>query len=97
MQSNRFLTASRIHDGHWFLPEGSVLEVAEDGTVLSIHDKDSAHDAEYFDGILAPGFVNTHCHLELSHMHGIIPEGTGLIPFLQAVTRQRAGFTDKQK
>lgn len=94
--SHRFLTASRIHDGRRFLPEGSTLEVAASGRIISI--RATAPDTvEHFDGILCPGFINAHCHLELSHMSGMVPQGTGLIPFLQAVTRQRAGFTDEQK
>src|SRR5690606_13924882 len=41
-------------------------------------------------GIITPGFVDTHCHLELSHMKGVIPKHTGLIPFLQQVIAQRS-------
>jgi len=91
-----FLTASKIHNGHHWLPQGSVIEVASDGTILSILDKAPA-DAIHYDGILAPGFVNVHCHLELSHMKGIVPEHTGLIPFLKTIPRHRNDFTDGQK
>src|SRR5690606_2894262 len=41
-------------------------------------------------GIITPGFVNAHCHLELSHMKGVIPRRTGLVPFLQRVMSLRA-------
>lgn len=44
---------------------------------------------EYFPGLLTPGFVNAHCHLELSHLKGLIPEHTGLVPFVQQVMAQR--------
>ncbi len=40
-------------------------------------------------GIIVPGFVNTHCHLELSHLAGVIPKHTGLVPFLQQVISSR--------
>ena len=46
-------------------------------------------DIQRFQGTLVPGFVNTHCHLELSHMKGLVDTGTGLIPFISSVVRQR--------
>jgi cytosine/adenosine deaminase-related metal-dependent hydrolase len=33
--------------------------------------------------------VNTHCHLELSHMRGIIPEHTGLPDFILKIVNER--------
>jgi len=40
-------------------------------------------------GELVPGFINAHCHLELSHMKALVPTGTGLLPFLQSVVKFR--------
>jgi len=42
---------------------------------------------EKHEGIIVPGFINCHCHLELSHLHGKIPKKTGLIEFLKLVVR----------
>lgn len=42
---------------------------------------------ERHEGIIVPGFINCHCHLELSHLHGKIPKKTGLIEFLKSVAR----------
>lgn len=92
-----FLTAEKIHDGISWLPEGTVIETNEEGVIIALHAADKNIEAVHYDGILAPGFVNVHCHLELSHMKGAIPEHTGLIPFLQQVMSKRFGFTDKQK
>ncbi len=91
------VTADEIHDGISWMPDGSVIELADDGTVIAIHDASKRSEATHYDGILMPGFVNVHCHLELSHMKGVIPEHTGLIPFLQQVMQKRFGFTDDQK
>lgn len=72
-----------IKDGALILDdEGKILSVIEDGT----YDKSPF---EYYPGILVPGFINAHCHLELSHMKAKAPTGTGLIPFLKTVVQQR--------
>ena len=42
------------------------------------------------EGILVPGFVNAHVHLELSHLKGAIAEGTGIGGFIGAINRLRS-------
>lgn len=91
------LTATRIHNGHEWLPDGTVIDVADDGTIKAIHTDGVAGEVQHYDGIITPGFVNAHCHLELSHMKGKIPEHTGLIPFLMQVNGTRNDFTEEDK
>ena len=68
-----------------------VLVLEDDGTVadiLPITELDNA-SIEKVSGALVPGFVNAHCHLELSHLKSKFPEKTGLPQFLSLVTQQR--------
>lgn len=71
--------------------EDGVVVVDNEGKVLAV-DRLSAHDpatVQKFSGAIVPGFVNAHCHLELSHMKGVAPTGTGLLPFLKTVVDYR--------
>jgi cytosine/adenosine deaminase-related metal-dependent hydrolase len=56
---------------------------------LDIRDNHDPATLEIHKGVVVPGFVNTHCHLELSHMKGVAPTGTGLIPFISTVVQHR--------
>lgn len=67
-----------------------VLITDEHGIVDTIVPVDLAgEDIQVFEGILCPGFVNAHCHLELSHMKGLIPEHTGIVDFVLQIVQQR--------
>lgn len=71
--------------------EKGVVVVNDEGVVKAIssrEDYDPA-DVELYKGILIPGFINTHCHLELSHMKGVADSGTGLLLFLKQVVQHR--------
>lgn len=82
--------ADQLFDGYRLLDDQYVLITSEKGVVEDIVIKnDAGDDIQVFTGILSPGFINCHCHLELSHMKGIIPEKTGLIQFVSQVMKGR--------
>ena len=60
----------------------AIITAEDDGTIINIEDTlgdlQEKHSVEFYNGIIIPGFVNCHCHLELSHMKDAIGQGTGL-------------------
>lgn len=89
-QVNRWISASRVHDGRHFFPKKTYIGIDDRGTIVSISDKKpQSKKIEEYSGWLTPGFINVHCHLELSHLAGKIPRKTGLPNFLKAVVDRR--------
>lgn len=86
----RKFKAGRIFNGYDFLPDDAVIIIKDDGEIIDIVEETNAgNDIEYFDGILSPGFINCHCHLELSHLKGLIPKHTGLVDFVFKIVTER--------
>jgi cytosine/adenosine deaminase-related metal-dependent hydrolase len=86
----RKFTGHNIFTGNEMLPNGNVLITDKEGVVENIVPlQDAGDDIEIFNGILSPGFVNAHCHLELSHLKGLIPEKTGLVEFVFKIITER--------
>ena len=75
-----------------------VVAVADDGTIEDVTGNDGflseTHSVEYHNGIIIPGFVNCHCHLELSHMHNMIGRGGGLGSFIFELRNIRTAGED---
>ncbi|MCH5690150.1 hypothetical protein LWM68_41535 [Niabella sp. W65] len=69
--------------------ENKVLVLTENGVVEDIIEPDQAGtDVETVGGMLLPGFINCHCHMELSHLQGHIEENTGLPDFVRQVVQK---------
>lgn len=95
--SYRKLKADYLFDGYRMLDNHNVLICRADGTVESImEEKESGDGVESLTGLLTPGFINCHCHLELSHLKDRIPEKQGLVNFVLSVMAQR-NFPDEFK
>lgn len=54
-------------------------------------------DATYLAGLLCPAFVNAHCHLELSHLKGKLPTGTGMAGFITRLQSIRNDFSEAER
>ncbi len=71
----------------------AVITAEDDGTIMNVEenrgDLKETQSVEFYNGIIVPGFVNCHCHLELSHLNKAIPEGGGLSKFLMQVRTLR--------
>ncbi|MBS1598199.1 MAG: amidohydrolase family protein [Bacteroidetes bacterium] len=86
----RKFKADYLFTGHELLQSDHVLITDQHGKVQDIIPQSQAgDDIQVFHGLLSPGFVNCHCHLELSHLKGLIPEKTGLVDFVFTVVTQR--------
>ena len=86
----RKFKADSLFDGYQFLDPRMVLITDEKGTIIDIIQESEAGDnIQSFNGILSPGLINCHCHLELSHLKNVIPPHTGLINFLCEVVTKR--------
>ncbi len=80
------------------LDANHILITDKNGVIQSIVDeKDAGDDVEVFEGIISPGFINCHCHLELSHMKNVIESGTGLIDFLIKVVSKRGAIKEEMQ
>ncbi|MEI6047939.1 MAG: amidohydrolase family protein [Bacteroidota bacterium] len=71
----------------------AVITTEDDGSIISISDTggklEEKQSIEFHNGVIIPGFVNCHCHLELSHMKGSVSQGSGLGAFIEQVRNTR--------
>src|ERR1035437_445991 len=80
--------------------KNGVIIIDDDGTILEIkHISDFKNDQseiEFYEGIICPGFINTHCHLELSHLRTQISENKGITGFIKEIISQRFVSSEEQ-
>src|SRR5690606_40233872 len=71
--------------------KNGIVVLNENDEIINVSSSDQFKieglSVEKHQGIIVPGFVNSHCHLELSHLKTKIPEKTGLVEFIKQVAR----------
>ena len=69
------------------IKNGYVEYDAADGRIVAVGE--CGPDDEVLPGAIVPGFVNSHCHIELSHLHGKFRKGTGMAGFIDQINALR--------
>lgn len=88
--SYRKFRADHLFTGSQWLNDQHVLIVSQEGDIDNIVPvSEAGDDVQVLKGILSPGLINCHCHLELSYLKGIIPEKTGMVDFLLSIMSKR--------
>ncbi|TYR34414.1 amidohydrolase family protein [Sphingobacterium phlebotomi] len=90
----RYISASIVIPVKGNFMRKGVVAIDKTGMIKGVYEETDPEVSdvkkEFYDGVLIPGFVNAHCHIELSHMLGKTKKGTGLPRFLADVMKQRA-------
>ena len=79
--------------------KNGIVEISDDGKVQAIIDTKGelkeSRNLEFYNGVITPGFVNTHCHLELSGLRGKLKQNAGLPNFLKEIINYRKQGSSK--
>src|ERR1019366_8912580 len=72
--------------------KNGIVTVDDIGKIISVTNQNSSPPdvpIEQLSGAICPGFINSHCHLELSHLKGKVKQHTGLVNFIIDVHKLR--------
>jgi|WetSurMetagenome_2_1015567.scaffolds.fasta_scaffold00332_21 aminodeoxyfutalosine deaminase len=89
----RKISAQYVITGDGGALKRAIVSVGDDGVITGLEHAGGALEetasVEFYNGVIVPGFINCHCHLELSHMLSRIEKGTGLGGFIREVNTRR--------
>jgi cytosine/adenosine deaminase-related metal-dependent hydrolase len=93
----RFLQADYIFPVSSPPVKNGVVITGDDGVIMDLVTGQNEMVAanrkavEVYRGVIVPGFINAHCHLELSHLKNKLTPGKGLSGFIREITTNRNG------
>ena len=87
----RYITADYIFPASSPPIKNGMLAITEEGFISDIFTQPETRNLkpETYIGVICPGFINAHCHLELSYMKGLITEQRGLAGFIREFLQNR--------
>jgi cytosine/adenosine deaminase-related metal-dependent hydrolase len=84
----RRISGHYVFTGRELIKNG-IVEIDNSGRIMSVGSLGDSivekENTEFFNGIIIPGFINAHCHIELSHMKGVIPQHSGMTEFCKSI------------
>ena len=75
--------------------KNAFVEVSDEGEILRTGPCEEGEPL--LEGALVPGFVNAHCHVELSYMKGLFRKGTGMAGFIDQINALRDSSSLERK
>lgn len=95
------VSADYIYPGNIPPVKNGVVVYNNDGEIIDLLNPETDEiiwsEVEKFEGIICPGFINTHCHLELSHLKGKVGENTQLHGFVKEIISIRDSSSNEEK
>ena len=79
------------------------LLINQDGEIISLLNEAEFSKGNFeniplekHQGIICPGFINSHCHLELSYLKNLVPQKKGLAGFVWDLQKIRNQYSEKE-
>ena len=95
----RLLKTDKLYTGKGDFITDGMIAIDDKNKIVTVGQNliSSGIAIEYFEGALCPGFVNTHCHLELSHLKGKVSQKTGIHNFIVELQKIRNASEEEKQ